>query len=69
MLPMEHQHLANNSNGKINIGISTLSSQLMTAILFSDICEEMTLSRFVFILVANRVKLNFSFKIHLIVKC
>ena len=68
MLPMEHQHLANNSNGKINFGISPLV-QLLTAILFSDICGEMTLSRFVFILVANKVKLNFSFKIHLIVKC
>ena len=44
-----------------------LSSQLMTAILFSDIGEEMMLSRFVFILVANRI--NVSFKIHLIVKC
>jgi hypothetical protein len=66
MLPMEHQHLANNSNGKINFGISPLV-QLLTAILFSDIFEEMTLSRFVFILVANRV--NFSFKIYLIVKC
>jgi thiamine biosynthesis lipoprotein ApbE len=42
------EHLANNSNGKINIGISPLVqlwmhtlSKIDDAILFSDICEEM----------------------------
>ena len=56
------EHLAYNSNGKINIGISPLVqlwmhtlSKIDDAILFSDICEEMKLSRFVLILVPNRL--------------
>jgi len=46
------EHLANNSNDKINIGISPLvqaQNVLKLTAFFSGICEEMTLSCFVFI--------------------